>query len=349
MSFDYGNIDSADCFLIDDMSTNSEPRRELRVSFSLEELDPEIWPQLPPELVTRIIHATDDPETLECWRLATLHNASMGRDVLRSKWKDTTIGEFDLVPEPGVDAKDACIKYWKLRKHKRPTKDRSKLGGIHNKHAPRNKALAHIKHLTLGFLFWHTRHENFYNQPNNVLYVPTGESLEYSLAHLKPHLRRVQRMTVDGRISQAMLDMITSMPSSQKTTSLTLRRCNVYGWFYYLDMKKKGPATVEDLDLEMLRQLPQLRHLEVTYLKVAEVDSLAKALPKLGSLQSLELGTESSHGPSPIVALLVRLVEDREAETAGKDGTVEATALWPTMKYVSFINREQNGLVGRRR
>ena len=301
------------------------------------DLDPESWSKLPLELITLIILATDDPGTLRCWRLATKDNRRLNFAVLRSQWRDTTIDEWDLVPAPGKDTKEAGYKARKLRKGACPQKECALLDGVINERALSERVLEYIERLSLSFLFWYTRDYRFRELEDSDYLLPSGETLEISLARLSPKLGRLRHVALEGRVVQAMVDMITSIPATSQIKSLRINRCKVFGWFMYLNFPKKGPATIELLDLQSLRQMTMLQHLEVRDLKIREAKGLASAVSHLAMLQSLAVQAAYESGSSSCVPFIEFLINARAIGDPGELGT---SAFPPTLRSLELLDQQ---------
>ena len=311
---------------------------EVPLVFNRPDLESEIWSRLPQELVDAIIKATDDAETLECWHLATSHHLPLSRSVQRAQWRYLTVDELDLVPQSGADTERARYRRKSFRQTRRPQKEEGKLYGAFDLRTPRNTALACTEHLTLKLLFWYTRHQSFQACSNQEIYYVTGETLHHSMDALFTGNRRLQSVTVEGRVPDLVVRSIISMPGRERLRALNIRRCRVFGWFFYLRLTEKGPATELDLDLSGLWPAPQLHRLEITMLQETELRGLAKSLVQLRNLQALELVMAGRQSLCPLMELLSLATKAPKEEGGFGDPEQPVPPFPPTLKVLTLID-----------
>jgi len=309
-------------------------------------MDPRIWSRLPHDVLGIVIEHTKDATTLDYWCLATRNEWRLHTIALRTKWQDTVFDDEDLVPQRGDDGEAmSTMTRRAVRKGICRKQDSGLIRAAVRRNAQGIVPATFIVSISFNFLFhflvqvFQKEQADDYDETCRTRdiaerLIPSGESLDHSLAVLGPHLVNVRSVRTFGTVPQSILDLIVNVPS-KKVYTVVIRKGYAIRSFWYT----RPSGRREQLDLTKLSSLETLQNLEIWKIRHDEAAGLAQTMPKLKMLGRLVLGTGCGVGTGDPMTILLCTLFPKETHMKDQDTKGDGSMAFPsTLKHLSLID-----------
>lgn len=244
-------------------------------------MDPALWSRLPLEILSIIIENTADSKTLKSWRGATKDSTRLHRVATRTSYSTFTICEKDLLRAPKVIRRHSRYNSFGDDEASDCTPSRAK--------RPMRQLILELARCSYQKFALHVRrlHLQFYfASSDRQMHLVRSEDIIHTLDMILPKATALHEIDHHGVLYQEMLNGILEVRSLKvlrvrQSWNDTPCSCS--------EGKFPRPRGLRTLDWSRLFHLHALKNLLVSQLYSDEAVGLAKAVKKMGKLETLRV------------------------------------------------------------